>query len=158
MKKKQNRRISATYMSNQTWRGTRMCYNHRLILLVFWKYVTLWLQHFIKLMHRGGSRIFILGRREDYVRVYTHTTSEKTEVPYGCMGSWKLSGFLMLSRAIWALKKKRNRLHNFSGGGGGLLHPRLNPPLDACMIYGFNVIVSLQKIMPWSHLHIKPSR
>ena len=73
------------------------------------------------------------GVAKDYARVRTSQTQNPKPLRPGFR---KLSGFLMLSRAIWALFLSiliQNGIKNIVDqkfrGGGGLLHPPLNPPL-----------------------------
>ena len=102
---------------------------------------------FITAIYRGGSRIFIGGggggagwrRRLYYVHARTsRARNPKSFIIYGRVQgllkgpAWKLSGFVILSRAIWLFFKHsdtknggKHTVHRFflGGGGGGATRP-----------------------------------
>ena len=93
------------------------------------------------LSFRGG------GRKRIWARAHCEREARSPLRPgsRARLGLWKLSGFLMLSRAIWALffkhsdtkweEKKTHSRSNFRGGGAPIAPP-LNPP-PTCNNVGF---------------------
>ena len=83
---------------------------------------------------QGGSRIFIGGAKDNVCAHTSRARSPKFLIRPGSRPHSSLSLIYKHSDTKWDFK---NTVDQILGGGGGVLRPPLNPPLESALIINF---------------------